>query len=60
MVHVEDQKHIMNCEKLTVRVNVPANVEYEDIFKGVEKQREVIHVYKELLRVCEILLNTTH
>ena len=59
LVYVEDQKHLMNCEKLTLRVNVPVNVEYDDIFKSVEKQREVVHVYKELLRVCEIFLNTT-
>ena len=58
LVYVEDQKHLMNCEKLTLRVNVPVNVEYDDIFKNVEKQREVVHVYKELLRVREILLNT--
>ena len=50
----------MKCEKLVDRVNIPLNVDYEDIFKSVEKQKQILKVYKELLRVREILLNTSH
>ena len=60
LVQVEDQTHIMKCEKLVARVNIPLNVDYEDIFNSVEKQKQILKVYKELLRVREILLNTSH
>ena len=58
-IHVEDQKHLMKCEKLTARVNVPEKMEYEDIFKSVDKQKEIVNVYKKLLRTREMLLNTS-
>ena len=58
-IHVEDQKHLMKCEKLTAMVNVPEKMEYEDIFKSVDKQKEIVNVYKKLLRTREMLLNTS-
>ena len=60
MVQVEDQKHILKCEKLVARVKIPVDIEYEDIFKSVEKQKEILKVFKELLRTRELLLNTSH
>ena len=56
-VQIEDQKHLTKCEKLLEKVEIPTNVQYEDVFKGLDKQKAIVRVFKDLLREREILLN---
>ena len=56
-VQVESQQHLLKCDILATKVNIPDEIAYEDIFKGVEKQLLVVKVYKKLLREREMILN---
>ena len=38
-------------------MKIPTNVQFEDVFKGLEKQKAIVKVFKELLREKELLLN---
>ena len=38
-------------------MKIPTNVQFEDVFKGLEKQKSIVKVFKELLRERELLLN---
>ena len=57
-VQVECQEHILKCEVLKKNVDVPSHVVYEDIFRNVDKQLEVVKAFKNLLREREIFMNT--
>ena len=57
-VQVECQEHILKCEVLKKSVDVPSHVVYEDIFRNVDKQLEVVKAFKNLLREREIFMNT--
>ena len=59
-VQPESQEHILKCEALKITVDVPNDVCYEDIFKSVEKQLEIVKVFRNLLREREIILNTAN
>ena len=53
-VVIESQEHILNCDEELEK----GKVEYTDIFKNVDKQLEIVRVFKKQLRKREILLNT--
>ena len=57
-VLVECQEHILKCERLRERIDVPKDVTYEDLFKDVDKQLEITKLFKKLLREREILMNS--
>ena len=57
-VQVESQEHLLKCEEIKKRVEIPEALEYEDIFDDVEKQLEAVKVYREVLRTRGVLLNT--
>ena len=57
-VQVECQEHILKCEPLKDKIEVPNNVVYEDIFKNPDKQLEAVKVIKKMLREREIQMNT--
>ena len=40
---------------LSKYVQVPNNIEYEDIYRSVDKQLKIVKVFKQLLRAREIL-----
>ena len=52
----DTQEHLLSCAKLRMHVKIPDNLEYEDIYRNVEKQIGIVKVVKQLLRVREILL----
>ena len=56
-VVIESQEHILKCDGLEDKLE-KGKVEYTDIFKSVDKQLEIVRVYKKQLRKREILLNT--
>ena len=37
------------------KVEIPEEVEYQDIFKSVDKQLMIVKIFKQLLRAREIL-----
>ena len=55
-VYLDTQEHLLSCAKLSIHVDIPDDLEYEDIYKNVEKQSRIVKVIKKLLRVREILL----
>ena len=57
-VQVESQEHLLQCEVLKKHVNIPGDVDYEDLFKNIEKQKKLVKLYKKLLRKRETLLIT--
>ena len=57
-VQIECQEHILKCEVLKKNVDVPSQVVYEDIFRNVDKQLEVVKAFRILLREREIFMNT--
>ena len=57
-VHVECQEHILKFEVLKTNVDVPSHVVYENIFRYVDKQLEVVKAFKNLLREREIFMHT--
>ena len=54
-VHVDCQEHLLRCVELKEHVEIPSDVEYSDIFKGVDKQLKIVKVLKQLLRTREVL-----
>lgn len=58
-VQVECQEHLLKCEVLKTKVDVPSHVVYEDIFNHVDKQLEAVKILKQLLREREIILNSS-
>ena len=54
---LESQEHLMSCPEITKHVDIPTNLKYTDIFRRVDKQLEVVKVYKEIVRQREFLLN---
>ena len=55
--YLDTQEHLLSCAKLSMLVKIPDNLEYEDIYRNVEKQIVIVKVVKQLLRVREILLS---
>ena len=53
--HPDSQENLLTCAALTKNVNIPDNVQYEDLFRSVEKQLAIVKVFKQLLREREIL-----
>ena len=49
---------MLKFDTLAAKVNIPEDIAYEDIFKGVDKQLVVVKVYKKL-REREIILNAS-
>ena len=55
-LHVDSQQNLLVCSELTKRVNIPADVQYSDIFQNSVKQLKIVRIMKQLLRTREILL----
>ena len=53
--HPDSQESLLSCDILRKHIQVPDNIEYEDLFRSVEKQLAIVKVYKQLLREREIL-----
>ena len=51
----DSQEHLLSCVTLSKHVQVPNNIEYEDIYRSVDKQLKIVKVFKQLLRAREIL-----
>ena len=56
-VVIESQEHILNCDGLNEEPE-KRKVEYTDIFKNVDKQLEIVRVFKKQFIKRELLLNT--
>ena len=54
---LESQEHLMSCPEIKKHVDIPPHPKYTDIFRHLDKQLEVVKVYKEIERQREILLN---
>ena len=54
-VQLDSQEHLLCCVKLCGKVNIPEGVEYNDIFKGVDKQLRILKIFMQLLCTWEIL-----
>ena len=56
---VEDQQHILVCEKLMEAYPHTANkLNYNDLFGSLRKQKEIVTIFRKLLNVRETLLET--
>ena len=53
------KEHLLKCEVLKTKVDVPSHVVYEDIFNHVDKQLEAVKILKQLVREREIILNSS-
>ena len=53
--HPDSQELLLSCGTLRKHVQIPNNIEYEDIYRDVEKQLVIVKVFKQLLRAREIL-----
>ena len=53
--HPDSQELLLSCATLRKNINIPDNIEYEDLFRSVDKQLAIVKVYKQLLREREIL-----
>ena len=53
--HPDSQECLLTCDTLSKHVQIPDNIEYEDLFRNVDKQHKIVKVFKQLLRVREIL-----
>ena len=51
----DSQEHLLSCVTLSKHVQIPSDIEYEDIFRSVEKQLKIVKVFKNILRVRELL-----
>ena len=51
----DSQEHLLSCVTLSKHVQVPTDIEYEDIYRSVEKQLKIVKVFKQILRVREML-----
>ena len=56
-VQVECQEHLLKCHVLKEQVDIPHDVEYNDIFKDAKKQLKVVRVIKTILRKREVLIS---
>ena len=53
--HPDSQELLLSCGTLRKHVQISNNIEYEDIYRDVEKQLVIVKVFKQLLRAREIL-----
>ena len=53
--HPDSQECLLSCDTLSKHVQTPDNIEYEDLYRSVDKQHKIVKVFKQLLRVREIL-----
>ena len=51
----DSQEHLLSCSILGNYVKIPQSIEYEDIFRNVEKQLRIVKIFKQILRIREIL-----
>ena len=56
-VQVDCQEHLLSCDELTTRVNIPKDIDYLDLFKSTDKQLRIVKIFKQLLRTRETLKN---
>ena len=56
----DSQEHLLRCSILGNYVKVPQSIEYEDIYKNVDKQLRIVRIFKQILRVREILHCNLH
>ena len=53
--YLDSQEHLLSCATLRKHVQIPSDIEYEDIYESVEKQLKIVKVFKSILRVRELL-----
>ena len=53
--YLDSQEHLLSCATLRKHVQIPCDIEYEDIYESVEKQLKIVKVFKSILRVRELL-----
>ena len=56
-VQVCSQEHLLHCIKLTKHVQVPSDIDYSDLFRNTDKQLKIVKVFRQLLRMRELLMN---
>ena len=56
-IEIESQEHLLRCKEIQKHVDIPSNIKYSDIFSHVDKQIEVVRIFKKIERQREILLN---
>ena len=54
-LHQDSQENLLSCVKLTREVEIPSDMDYEDIYGSVDKQLRIVKLFKQLLRTREIL-----
>ena len=57
----ENQQHFLKCKKLKEifksKEILIENIEYNDIFKDIKKQKVIVNLFKQLIEVRNYLLN---
>ena len=54
-VQVDCHEHLLSCVELIKHVNVPVEVNYSDIFGNTDKQLKTVKIFKQFLRIREVL-----
>ena len=54
-LHQDSQENLLSYVKLTREVEIPSDIDYEDIYGSVDKQLRTVKLFKQLLRTREIL-----
>ena len=56
---LESQEHLLYCKEIKKHVEIPPNMKYSDVFSHVDKQFEIVQVFKKIERQREIILICT-
>ena len=55
---IENEQHLTKCENLKSEIKSDADINFEDLFGDLKKQKETLFAYKSVLRKRDILLST--
>ena len=54
---LENEQHLLQCENLKNEIKSETEINFEDLFGDLEKQKETLFAYKSVLRKRDILLS---
>ena len=57
VVAIECQEYLLHCKEIMKYVDVPVNIKYRDIFGHVDKQLELVNIFRKIIRQRDVLLN---
>ena len=55
---IENEQHLTKCENLKSKIKSYPDINFEDLFGDLKKQKETLFAYKSVLRKRDILLST--